>query len=178
MIAENKVKKYCCEDFSLIENYDNAVKDTTQTWHCHHRLETELGLSQKDLIKRNLFVNRPASELIFLTETEHKRLHTSQRVGDKNPMYGKSLTDEHKQKLSKSLKGKKNPKISLIMKETQKGEGNYFYGHHQSDKAKEAISKAFKGRKFINKNGIRKFVKSEDVQKYIDDGWSLGRRLK
>ena len=26
------VKRYCCEDISLIENYDKAVADNTQIW--------------------------------------------------------------------------------------------------------------------------------------------------
>ena len=36
MISES-YKKYCCEDPSLIENYDKAIADTTQTWEIHHR---------------------------------------------------------------------------------------------------------------------------------------------
>lgn len=39
MINEDKVENFCCEDFSLIENYDKAVADKEQVWHCHHRLE-------------------------------------------------------------------------------------------------------------------------------------------
>ena len=34
------VKKFCCEDISKIENYAAAIADTTQTWECHHRMET------------------------------------------------------------------------------------------------------------------------------------------
>lgn len=37
-----RFKKYCCEDISLIENYEKAVNDKTQTWCCHHKLEIEL----------------------------------------------------------------------------------------------------------------------------------------
>lgn len=33
------MERYCCEDISKIENYEEAVADTTQMWHCHHRLE-------------------------------------------------------------------------------------------------------------------------------------------
>jgi len=39
MICLKSLKKFCCEDLSLIENYDLAISDTNQTWHCHHRLE-------------------------------------------------------------------------------------------------------------------------------------------
>ena len=37
MIDKKRAIKYCRDDISLIENYDKAVSDTTQSWHCHHR---------------------------------------------------------------------------------------------------------------------------------------------
>lgn len=37
MINEFNVNAFCCEDISKIENYDKAVADKTQTWHCHHK---------------------------------------------------------------------------------------------------------------------------------------------
>ena len=39
MICFEYAKNYCSEDISLIENYDKAVNDKEQTWHCHHRRE-------------------------------------------------------------------------------------------------------------------------------------------
>ena len=77
MINEYYAKKFCCEDLSLIENYDKAISDTTQTLDCHHRAEIlSCGrFSVSDLKKFELYFNRPASELIFLTRSEHRRLH-------------------------------------------------------------------------------------------------------
>ena len=77
MISEKYAKKFCCEDPSLIENYDKAIADTTQTWDCHHRGEIlPCGrFSRDDLKKFGLYYNRPASELIFLTHSEHRQLH-------------------------------------------------------------------------------------------------------
>ena len=37
MINEKRAKSYCKDDISLIENYDKAIADNTQVWHCHHR---------------------------------------------------------------------------------------------------------------------------------------------
>ena len=54
MIRKN-VQNFCCEDISLIENYEQAISDKTQTWDCHHRSETDLGLSRDELIERNLY---------------------------------------------------------------------------------------------------------------------------
>ena len=73
MICEETAKKYCCEDLSLIENYELAINDTTQTWDCHHRRESIY--SAKDLIEIGEYWKRSAAELIFLTHSEHNRLH-------------------------------------------------------------------------------------------------------
>ena len=88
MINLKNVKKFCKDDFSLIENYDKAIADNTQTWVCHHRRETIY--SAKELIEIGEYYNRPACELIFLTKTEHRRLHT---IGKNNPMYGHSVKE-------------------------------------------------------------------------------------
>ena len=96
MISES-YKKYCCEDPSLIENYDKAISDTTQIWEIHHRGEVlPCGrFSRDDLKKFGLYYNRPASELIFLTSSEHQRLH----------LKGVQKSETHKKAISDSLKG-------------------------------------------------------------------------
>lgn len=100
MICEKTVKKFCCEDPSLIENYAKAIADTTQTWECHHRGEVlPCGrLSIYDLKKFELYFNRPASELIFLTHSEHRRLHF--KDVPRGP-----FSEDHKKAISKALKG-------------------------------------------------------------------------
>lgn len=84
-MISKKAQFYCKEDLSLIENYDKAISDNN-VWEIHHRLETELNLSRKDLQDRNLYFNRPASELIFLTHSEHRKIHVN---GENNCMYGR-----------------------------------------------------------------------------------------
>ena len=76
MISERSAKRYCCEDISLIENYKEAI-NSNEKWECHHRLETELNKSVKELKDLNLYFNRPANELIFLTKQQHDSLHLS-----------------------------------------------------------------------------------------------------
>lgn len=39
MISEKKVKKFCCEDISRIENYEEAI-NSLEMWECHHRMQT------------------------------------------------------------------------------------------------------------------------------------------
>ena len=143
MIPKNS-KRYCCEDISLIENYEQALNDQTQIWHCHHRLETELGLSSKELIEFGVYFNRPASELIFMPPEEHLELHNK---GENNPMYGKPLSEEHRANLSKALKGKSaGEKNGMYGKGYLiSGEKNGMFGKHQTEEAKAKQSKASKG---------------------------------
>lgn len=81
MIAKH-IKYLCCEDPSLIENYDEAVADTERMWVCHHRLELdEEGHrlnTARELRKKGLYTYRPASELIFLTKEDHWKLHMNE----------------------------------------------------------------------------------------------------
>ena len=97
MINEGYATNYCCEDLSLIENYELAVNDSTHTWDCHHRGEIlPCGrFSIDDLKKFGLYFNRPAAELIFLTHSEHRRLHAK----------GVPKSEATKKALSDALKG-------------------------------------------------------------------------
>lgn len=72
MISES-YKKYCCEDPSLIENYDLAIADTTQIWEIHHRRGTIY--SRKDLKEIGEYYNRPAIELVYLTKANYNAIH-------------------------------------------------------------------------------------------------------
>lgn len=87
MIYERRARLYCSEDLSLIENYDKAIADTTQTWHCHHKDEIRTlpsGMvayrSQQELKENGRYYNCPANELIFLTREEHNPIHRGNPV--------------------------------------------------------------------------------------------------
>ena len=103
--------KYYCKDYENIENYEAAKKDNFVGWNCHHRLETfnsdgerrDVDISRDELIALGMYYKRPASELIFLTSSEHKQLHMK---GEHHPMYGKQLSEGTKKKLSEANKGK------------------------------------------------------------------------
>ena len=111
MINKQSAKAYCREDISLIENYENAINDKTQTWVCHHRRETVF--SRKDLIEIGEYYKRPACELIFLTSLEHNRLHK----------LGKHHSEEVKKKMSEYHIGKHYPKLS------EAKTGNHWYNN-------------------------------------------------
>lgn len=83
MIKENNAKLYCSEDISLIENYQEAISDQKMLWDIHHRRECDENgktlFTSKQLKEMNLYFNRPASELIFVTRSMHWKLHRELR---------------------------------------------------------------------------------------------------
>ena len=126
MINEKLAIKYCKNDISQIENYDKAIADKTQTWHCHHRRETVM--SRKELIEICEYDNRPACELIFLTTFEHHRLHN---ISENNPMFGKHHSAETRKKMSEAKKGKpKSAETRKKMSEANKGKNYWTKGTH------------------------------------------------
>ena len=128
MISKRSAKAFCKDDISLIENYDKAISDTTQLWHCHHRRETIF--SKSDLIEIGEYYNRPACELIFLTPLEHHRFHN----------LGKSLSAETRKKMSEANKGKHHSA------ETRKKLSEANKGKHHSEETRKKISEANKGK--------------------------------
>ena len=142
MINEG-VKKYCKDDISLIENFDKAISDKEQTWQCHHRREIET--SRKQLIENNEYYNRPASELIFLTQKEHRAFHAYRQFKGKKC---KPRTEEHKRHISEAKKGKKcKPRTE----EHRKHISEAHKGKHLSEETKKKISESRKGQSSWNK---------------------------
>ena len=100
-----------CRNPKAIENYGMAISDEKHMWECHHRLETHFSdgterprnaqLSQAELIALGIYFDRPAEELIFLTKSEHRKLHPK--------TLGKHHSDKTKKKISNKLK--ENPNV-------------------------------------------------------------------
>lgn len=157
MLSKNNLmyaKRCCNENISLIENYEKAVNDS-EKYDCHHRLEIQEDgtlISRQKLIEMNLYYDRPASELIFLTHSDHARLHSENRPkevlefisrankgrhhseetkrvisethkGDKNGMYGKDPWNKNK-------KGVYSEEHLKFLAEQKIGENNVFFGTH------------------------------------------------
>ena len=130
---KHSFEKYC-EDIENVENYQKALADNFKCWECHHRLEThlpngekrEVNISRKELIAIGMYLDRPASELIFLTRSEHNALH---HKGKNHHYYKKHMSEEQKNKISKAMKGEKNP----------------FYGRHHTEETRMKMSEAHKG---------------------------------
>ena len=98
------VEKYCCDDPSLIENYDKAMADQTQMWECHHRKETDDDIPRDLLIMLDMYYNVPAEELILLSQSEHRSMHKK----------GKKMNETHKAKIGCANRGAKNHKARAV----------------------------------------------------------------
>ena len=187
MISKRSAKAFCKDDISLIENYDKAIADKSQVWHCHHRRETIF--SRKDLIEIGEYYNRPACELIFLTSLEHYRLHnigkslsaetrkkmseankgkhhsaeTRKKLSEANK--GKHHSEETRKKLSEANKGKHlSEETRKKMSEALNGENHPFFGKHHSEETRKKMSEALKskptcikGKHWYN-NGVKSII--------------------
>ena len=182
------IKNFCKDDISLIENFEKAIYDSTQTWHCHHRRESETP--RKELIKRGEYYKRPAEELIFLPQKEHRALHNVLIFKGKKrkPSWNKGVphTEETKRKMSESHKGKttwnKGNKVSdetklkmsiahkNISEETRKKMSEA--KKNMSEETKQKISDAMKGLHLFNNGTITVRAKS------CPDGFVKGRLKK
>lgn len=181
MINEKQVKKYCCEDISKIENYDKAIADETQIWDCHHKLEIQgqFKNSLKLLKKCKVYYAVPASQLIFLTHSEHMSLHNAgnhhrtfegrhhseeakKKISESHK--GIKLSEEHKAKLRKpkSLEARKHLseacKGRTFSEETRKKLSEKLKGRFFSEDTRQKISESVRGRKM-----------SEDARKKISE---------
>ena len=76
--------------------YEDEVETIPEGYHIHH--------INKDKIDNSI------SNLQALPINEHSKLHAT---GENNPMHGKPLTEEHKEKLRKAFTGKNNPRYGV-----------------------------------------------------------------
>lgn len=128
MISTDKRLKKFCKNYHLVENYMQARFDVTQIWHLHHRREISEMKSAKQLIEEGKYYDLEPEELIFLTNSEHSRLHDLNK------------REETKKKISNSNKGENN--YWYGKGEMLKGENNPMFGrkHTEESKRKNSIS--------------------------------------
>lgn len=104
MIPTN-TQRYCCEDISLIQNYEIAI-NSSDKYDCHHRLEIQddKTVSVKELKEQGLYYKRPANELIFLKHSEHTLLHKPHKFIIKGKI---KHNEDFKENCRKNMLGKR-----------------------------------------------------------------------
>ena len=166
--------KQYCKDYENIENYQKAKADDFKNWEVHHRLETHnsdgerrlVDITADELKALDMYYNRPADELIFMTIYEHSRLH----------MKGKHLSEETRKKLSAASKGNKyalgykhSEEAKNKISEAMKGEKNPFYGKHHSEESIQKISEAHKGKYLGKDNPFYGKHHSDELKKKLSE---------
>ena len=162
--------KYYCRFPELIENFYDAFTDNFKGWVCHHRFELEdsdgnpraIRLTSQELKALGMYYHRPPEELIFMTNSDHRKLHNSEKLRVSNfrktinsPDYvnagrwvkgqtawnkGTSMKDDSKQKIVDSLRSNTNSRQNraklLSKKWHENNEGltwNQFQKAHRGD---------------------------------------------
>lgn len=179
-----------CEEYWLIENYEKAVNDKTQVWECHHRLEIQDDkiLSYKELMDSGLYWHRNPEELIFLTKSEHSKLHKSKEnlkretrekysqrsKGKPTWIKGKKHTEGSKQKMREAWEKRK---LTPVSEETRQKLSESHKGKTLSKESRQKLSAAKKGKKllkysFIDPNGEIHIMDMSNAKKWHPD-WKL-----
>lgn len=173
----SKAIRRICEDYTKIENYEQAINDETQIWECHHRLETHFSdgterpknaqISIDELKALRMYFDRPAEELIFLTKAQHLKLHhiglkasksTRQKISKASK--GKCVTDETRTKIAEAQKGQKRSEYTK-MKMSTSHKGKLKTEEHKR-KLSEAMRGRHKGEHWKMVDGKRVFYKDEE----------------
>ena len=183
--------KRFCKEPEKIENYEKAKADNFKGWRCHHRLETHtsdgerraVDITPAELQALGMYWYRPASELIFLTISEHSSLHkpseeTRKKIGEahkgkhhsaeskkkmSDAKKGKHLSEEIKKKLSEAHKGK--PKSE----ETKKKIAEAKKGKPRSEETKNKLSEANKG-KHLSEETRKKIAEASKGRHWFNNG--------
>ena len=136
MINVNQAKRYCKEDISLIENYNEAIA-SNEKYDCHHRDEIKVlpsGItvlrSYKDLKENGRYYKCQANELIFLKHTEHISMHA------KYNNCKRILSIDTKKKIGAKSKGRQAT-LGKTWQTSKFGKGFYeHYGLRRADNVK------------------------------------------
>ena len=145
-------------------------------------------MSRKELIEIGEYYNRPACELIFLTKSEHMRLHhldkqlsedtrkkmSESRKGKPSGMNGKHHSTEARKKMSESKKGKPSGmKGKHLSEETRKKISDSKNGKYLSEETRKKMSEAnmgknnwTKGTQWFN-NGVKSIRAKECPKGFV-----------
>ena len=175
-------KKYCSEPLELVENYRAAEKDDFKGWCLHHKREIENDGSTKtrqELIDKGMYWNRPADELVFMTNEAHHKLHgkhpvKSTAIKISQTRLQRIANGEIKVDTSCLHTPEVRAKISIANKKRLADKNNHpMYGKHQSEESRKKNSLSQRGRHWWNDG-----VSCKHAKECPGPEWKPGRILK
>ena len=175
-------KKYCSEPLELVENYAAAKSENFKGWCIHHKREIENDGSTKtrqELIDKGMYWNRPADELVFMTNEAHNKLHgkhpvKSTAIKISQTRLQRIANGEIKVDTSCLHTPEVRAKISIANKKRLADKKNHpMYGKHQSEESRKKNSLAQRGRHWWNDG-----VSCKHAKECPGPEWKPGRILK
>lgn len=152
------LNNYTLEPITKIEGFERMV-ESDERFAIHHRLETHRWsrkqqkwvlrdevIPSKVLKALGLYYNRPAFELIYMSSSEHSKLHSS---------FKKGITEETRKKLSAATK--------------KQWEQRHLNGYTVSEETKKKMSENRKGIASWNKGKTGVQSHSEETRKKISE---------
>lgn len=164
----NAIKKYGWNNFEHKVLIDNLTKEEADELE---KIYIEIYQTQNSNFGYNLKSGGNAGGK--QSEETKKKISESEK--------GRKLTEEHKKHISNSKMGyKQSEETKKKISEAHKGKKKNYHPHNfgipLSQEQKNNLSKSFKGRVYINKEGIVKFIKPNELEKYLNDGWNRGKK--
>ena len=105
---------------------------------------------------------------------------THKFVGSKNGFYGKHHTEATKEKIRKSMpdtgKANRGKKLSEEHKAKLRGPRLSLSGVNNPNYGKRGENSIMYGRRVINNGSCEKRIDSDELDKYLSEGWVLGRK--
>lgn len=183
-------RKHCFNNLTS-RQYEELKKEAftyRRCWNKGIKLEEYYDKETYDTVYKKYVEARTG---IYHSE-ETKKEMSKNRQGEKNPFYGRKHTEDTKKRQSEVKKGKNHPnygkhrtqetknKMSISAKKRNRKGKSYEeqYGREKSIEYKEKLSAAYIGSKFINKNGVCKRIKKDELDYYLKNGWVKGQPSK
>lgn len=156
---------------------DNHVKEILEFCHTRKKLKKrEEEIVNKQLLNEDLCMNLKTGGEGGWHENAKKSFLEKMEDPEYRKNYSKKLSESKKKEY-----------------ENGKRERTYFYdwyGENHSEETKKLLSKQRKGvyglgknnsvygRKWMNKDGVKKMVKKEEIEEHTNNGWIFGKMKK
>ena len=150
--------KYILDFYSNEEDMYQAEKnilteEELNSNNCYNVSSGGLGGRQGMVVVKD----ENGNTLVVTREVAKKNSYTSVNSGSGNPAYGKHLSLETKKKLSESIKN------HYVLCDARK----------HTEEEKEHQRSLMIGRFTIKKENVIKYVKKDEMDKYLSDGWDI-----